>query len=75
MITPYDFSIYDTTIWILDIESLRKLLQRLQISRKIENNKKFLNIRDESYIPILILKIIKPIFNFNNIILVIITIV
>ena len=69
MITSYDFSICDTTIWILDIESPCKLLQRLQINRKFENSKRFLNVRDGSYISILILGIFKPIFNSNNIIL------
>ena len=75
MIIPCDFSIYDTTTSILDIESLCKLLQRLQVSRKIKNYKKFLNVRDRSYVPILILEIVEPIFNSNNIILVIVTII
>ena len=37
MITPYNFFIYDTTTWILDIRSLINIcnsLQRLQVSRK-----------------------------------------
>ena len=75
MIILCDFSIYDTTAWVLDIESLCKLLQRLLISRKIENSKRFLNVGDGSYVPTLVSKIIEPIFNSNNIILVIVTII
>ena len=75
MITPYDFPIYDTTILILNIGSPCKLFQRLQVSKKFENNKRFLNVRDENYVSILILEIIEPTFNSNNIILVIVTIV
>ena len=75
MITPYDFSMYDTTASILDIKSPCKLLQRLQISRKIENSKRFLNVGDGSHVPILVLGIIELIFNSTNIILVIVTIV
>ena len=75
MITPYDFPICDTTTWILDIKNSCKLLKRLQVSRKLENNKRFLNIGVGSYVLILILRIIELIFNSNNIILVIVTIV
>ena len=75
MITHCDFSIYDTTTWVLDIGSLFKLLQRLQVSRKIENHKRFLNIGDKNYVPILVLGIIESIFNSNHVVLVIIIIV
>ena len=63
MITPCNFSIYDTTIWILDTESptnIYNLLQDLQISRKFENGEQFLNIRDGSLVPILVLGIVQP---------------
>ena len=55
MITPYNFSICDTTIWILDIESpvhICNSLQRLQVSREFENDKRFLNVEDGSQVSI-----------------------
>ena len=68
MIIPYDFSICDTTTWVLDIESPYKLLQWLQISKKIENTKKILNVGAESHVSVLTSEILEQVFNSNNII-------
>ena len=51
MITPYNFSICDTTTWVLDIESsiyICNSLQGLQVSKKFENDERFLNVGDGS---------------------------
>ena len=73
VITPSDFSIHGNTTWVLDIESLihiYKLLQELQISKKIGNSKRFLNVGAGSHVLILTLKIIKQVFISNNVIVV-----
>ena len=49
MITPCNFSIYDSTNWVLDIESLINIynsLQELQVRRRFNNNKNFLIVGD-----------------------------
>ena len=49
MITLYNFSICDTTTWVLDTESsvhICNSLQGLQVSRKFMNSESFLNMRD-----------------------------
>ena len=61
MIAPYNFSVCDTTTWVLDIESPTNIcnsLQKLQISRKFENGERFLNIEDRRFVPILVLGIV-----------------
>ena len=68
MITSCDFFIYDTTTWVLDIESPYKLLQQPHISRKIENSKRFLNVGAESQVLVLVLEILKQVFDSNNVI-------
>ena len=68
MITPYNFSFYDSTIWILDIESsfnIYNSLQDLQVSRRFEEGKKFLNVGDRRSIPVLVLGTIKLVFQSN----------
>ena len=72
MITPYNFSICDTTIWILDTENpvhICNSLQKLQVSRKFENDERFLNVGDGCQISIRTLRVVKLIFKSNSIIL------
>ena len=72
MITPYNFSIYDTTTWILDIESpinICNSLQRLQVSRRIESGERFLNVRNESQALVLALETISLYFESCTVIL------
>ena len=56
----------------MDTESLINIcnsLQGLQISRNLKNDERFLNIRDESHVPVRTLEIIELVFNSNIIIL------
>ena len=72
MIIPYNFSICDTSIWILDIESsihICNSLQGLQVSKKFENDKRFLNVGDRSQVPILTLGVVKLVSKYNSVIL------
>ena len=72
MIIPCNFSICDTTFWILDIESsvhICNSLQKLQISKKFENDERFLNVEDESQISIWTLEIVELIFKSISVIL------
>ena len=72
MITPCNFSICDTIIWVLDIDSSINIcnsLQRLQISRRFEDGERFLNVGDGRLVPVLALGIIKLVFNSYIIIL------
>ena len=72
MITPYNFSICDTTIWILDTGSpyhICNSMQGLQISRRFEVGERFLNIGDKRSVPVLALGTIKLVFKSNIIIL------
>ena len=72
MITPCNFLIYDSSIWILNIGcpfSICNLLQDLQISRRFEEGKRFLNVGDERSVSVLALGTIKLIFKSNIIIL------
>ena len=72
MIVSYNFSICDNTTWILNIESsiyIYNLLQRLQVSKKFENNERFLNVRDGSQVSILTLGVVELVFKSNSIIL------
>ena len=51
MITPCNFSTCDTTTWVLDTESpihICNSLQELQVSRKFENDERFLNVKGGS---------------------------
>ena len=72
MITPYNFSICDSTTWILDIESpfnICNLLQSLQVSRRFEEGKRFFNVGDGRPVPVLALGTIKLVFKSNVIVL------
>ena len=72
MITPYDFSICDTTIWILDIGSpihLCNLLQGLQVSKKFEKSERFLNVGDGRSVSVLALEILKLVFESHIVVL------
>ena len=65
MITPYNFSICDTATWILDTESsihICNSLQELQISRRFKDGERFLNVENGSLVPVLVLEVIKLIF-------------
>ena len=44
-------------------------MQRLQVSRKFENNERFLNIGDESQVPLQTLRVVELIFKSNSVIL------
>ena len=72
MITLYNFSIYDTTTWILDIESsihICNSLQKLQVSREFKKSEWFLNVGDGRAIPVLAIEKIQFALNSNAIIL------
>ena len=72
MIIPYNFSIYDTTNWILDTRNPTHIcnsLQKLQNNRKFENSEKFLNVGDGNEVPILALRVVELVFNSDSIIL------
>ena len=65
MITTYNFSIYDSTTWVLDTRSpfnIYNSLQGLQVSRRFEEGERFLNVRDGRLVLVLVLRIIKLIF-------------
>ena len=58
--------------WILDTDSpinIGNSLQELQVSRRFEDDKRFLNVRDERSIPVLPLGIIKLVFKSQYIVL------
>ena len=72
MITLCNFSIYDSTIWVLDIESpfnICNSLQNLKVSRRFEEDEKIFNVEDGRPVPVLALRIIKLVFKSNIIIL------
>ena len=72
MITPCNFLIYDSTTQVLDIRSsfnIYNSLQGLQVSRRFEEGKRFLNIGDGRSVLVLALGTIKLVFKPNVIIL------
>ena len=72
MIIPCNFSIYDSTIWILDTGSpfnIYNLLHDLQVSRRFEEDGRFSNVGDGRSVSVLVLVIIKLVFKSNIIIL------
>ena len=72
MITPCNFSVCDTITWVLNIESSINIcnsLQGLQVSKKFREDEWFLNVGDESLVPVLTLKILQLIFESSSIIL------
>ena len=65
MIMPCNFSIYDTTTWVLDTGSpiyICNSLQGLQVSRWFKDSKRFLNVGDRSSVPVLALGVIEFVF-------------
>ena len=72
MITPCNFSICDSTTWVLDNESSFNIcnsLQGLQVRKRFEEGERFLNVGDGRSVPILALETIKLVFKSNVIIL------
>ena len=72
MITSCSFSIYDNLTWILDTGSSFNIcnsLQGLQVIRRFEDNERFLNVGDESSVPVLTIGVLELVFNFYFIIL------
>ena len=72
MITPCNFSICNSIIWVLDIESpfnIYNSLQDLQVSRRFKEDERFLNITDRRPVSVLALGTIKFVFKSNVIIL------
>ena len=72
MITSYNFSICDTTTWVLDTGSpyyICNLMQGLQVSRRFDEGERFLNVGDGSKVPILALGIMSLVINSRNVIL------
>ena len=65
MITPYNFSLFNTITWVLDTDSpinICNSLQDLQVSRRFKDGERFLNIGDGRSVPVLALEIIKLVF-------------
>ena len=72
MITPCNFLLFDTMIWVLDIGSpinICNSLQGLQVSERFGDGKRFLNVRDRRLVPVLALEIIKLVFESHSIVL------
>ena len=72
MITPCNFLIYDSTTWVLDIESFFNIYnssQGLQVSRRFKEDERFLNVGDGKSVPVLALGTIKLVFKSNIIVL------
>ena len=72
MITPCNFSIYDITDWVLDIDSpyhICNSLQGLQVSRRFEQDERFLNVGDGRSVLVLALEILKLVFESHTIVL------
>ena len=72
MITPYSFSICDTTNWVLDTESLIHIynsLQGLQNSRRFKEGERFLNMGDGSCVLVHALEVVELIFESCNMLL------
>ena len=72
MITPCNFSICDTSAWVLDTRSpyhICNSMQGLQVSRRFDEGDRFLNVGDGSKVSILALGIMNLVINSRNIIL------
>ena len=72
MITLFNFSICDITDWVLDIDSpydICNLLQELQVSRRFEQDERFLNIEDGRLVSVLALEILKLVFESHPVVL------
>ena len=67
-----NFSICDTTVWVLDTESpinICNSLQRLQISIKFRESERFLNIENGNLVPVLVLETVQLVFESNSVML------
>ena len=72
MITPCNFPICDITDWVLDTDSpyhICNLLQGLQVSRRFEQDERFLNVGDGRPVPVLALGILKLVFESHTVVL------
>ena len=72
MIALCNFSVYDTTIWVLDTGgpiNICNSLQGLQVSRKFREDERFLNVRDGSLISVLTLETLQLVFESSSVIL------
>ena len=72
MITLCNFSIYDSTNWILDTGSpvnIFNSLKGLQVRRRFKNSKRFLSIRDGRSIPVQALGVIEFVFESRVVVL------
>ena len=72
MIILYNFSICDTTTWVLDTESpyhICNSMQGLQVSRRFDDGERFLNVGDGIKVPVLALGIMNLVINSRNVIL------
>ena len=72
MITPCNFFICDTMIWVLDTESpinICNSLQGLQITESFEEGERFLNVGDGRSVLVLALGIVKLVFDSHIIVL------
>ena len=68
MIAPCNFSICESTTWILDIGSpinICNSLLGLQVSRRFEKGKRFFNVRGRKSVSVLAIGIVKLIFKSN----------
>ena len=65
MIFPCNFTICDTAKWVLYTKSLIHIcnsLQGLRVSRRFEDGKRFLNVRNENAVPVLALGVLELFF-------------
>ena len=72
MITPCNFSVYDNLTWVLDTGSpfnICNSLQGLQVTKRFEDNERFLNVGDGRLVPVLALGVLEIVFNRNVILL------
>ena len=72
MIISCNFFICDNQTWVLDIESpfnICNSLQGLQVTRRFEDNERFLNVGDGRSVLVLALGVLKIVFNRKVIIL------
>ena len=68
MITPCNFSICDSNIWVLDARipfNICNSLQGLQVSRRFEEGERFFNIEDGRSVSVSALGTIKLVFKSN----------
>ena len=72
MITPYNFSVFDTMTWVLNIEALFIFViccKDFRLVRKFEKSKWFLNDGDGRAVPVPVVGNIQLVLNSNIIIL------